>query len=95
MYPFQSLSQIDAHIPSSASHIVVGNFNEDLYCNSTPIKEPMTALEFTQIVNDLTTNYGSLLDHIYIKNLPYQLSTSIADIHFTDHDLTLLNISFN
>ena len=80
-------------IPMGFPHIILGDFNEDLLTKTTPLKDFMTNEHgFTQLINQPTTDYGSLLDHIYLNNITSKAVSHVQDIYFTDHDLTLLHI---
>ena len=67
--------------------IVVGDFNEDLLegqdgkviCNGS------FRLGFKQHVSKPTTDYGSLLDHVYSRRIN-DIVVDIADTYYSDHD---------
>ena len=52
----------------------------------------LTGQSFNQHVKDPTTDYGSLLDHIYTKNVA-QVVVDIQDCYFSDHDKTFCFVS--
>ena len=89
-----TLSSILRQTPSCATHVILGDFNEDLILRSnTPVKDFFTTHGFKQVVTGPTTNYGSLLDHIYMKDKETQTTTChTRDMYFTDQDLTILEI---
>ena len=72
---------------SSDKIIVVGDFNEDLIDgkDNKVVNKFFTEMGFSQEVVKATTDYGSLLDHIYCKNLPSVL-VDVQDTYYTDHD---------
>ena len=62
----EAITRMLSMVPHCSQHIVLGDFNEDLLSPSkTPINDFMLTAGFDQHVDGPTTNYGSLLDHIY------------------------------
>ena len=73
--------------------IIMGDFNEDLLeIRRNSIYDYLTGQSFNQHVKDPTTDYGSLLDHIYTKNVA-QVVVDIQDCYFSDHDKTFCFVS--
>ena len=48
---------------------VVGDMNEDIIVESTPIHKMFTGLGFTEHVNTPMHDSGTLIDHIYTSNM--------------------------
>ena len=68
--------------------IVMGDFNEDLLeIRRNTIYDYLTGQSFNQHVTEPTTDYRSLLDHIYTKNVD-QIVVNVQDCYFSDHDKT-------
>lgn len=89
-----ALSQIVLELPPSAPQVFLGDFNEDLLTKPSPIRDYLTNdLHFSQLVLTPTTKYGSLLDHVYVKNCSTETTCHVHDTFYSDHDLTVLNIS--
>ncbi len=86
--PFQNLSIV-----------VIGDFNEDIYSpqlidnirpplpkapTSHKVKDFMQSLGFIQTIKEPTHEAGSLLDHIYLRNINMDES-DVQDVYFSDH----------
>ena len=66
--------------------IVVGDFNEDLLKGEKkPIFEAFAKLGFKQHVTCKTTDYFSLIDHVYSRSID-EVSTDVQDTYYSDHD---------
>jgi len=65
---------------------LVGDFNVNYLSDArNDLLLFMTDRNYQQVVSEPTTDYGSLLDHIYI-NTPHSLhSCYVADVYFSDH----------
>jgi endonuclease/exonuclease/phosphatase family metal-dependent hydrolase len=90
-----ALAQILSSIPVATPHVVLGDFNEDVtgVVHSTPVNDFMTSTAlYTQLVTLPTTNYGSLLDHVYVKNIAPDITCHVSDTYYSDHDLTTIYI---
>ena len=74
--------------------LVLGDFNEDLMGNKTNICNFFQQYQFKQLSHQLTTNQGSLLDHIYF-NGSSTTKTEVYDTYYSDHDTTFLAIAKN
>ena len=67
--------------------LIVGDFNEDLLdgeqgkiiCNS------LSDLGFEQPISKPTTDYGSLLDHVYSRKID-NIEVDVQDTYYSDHD---------
>ena len=71
--------------------VILGDFNEDLTDNKTSICNFFQQHGFKQLIHQVTTNQGSLLDHIYF-NATSTTETEVCDTYYSDHDSTLLAI---
>ena len=76
-----SVSNIDEQI------IIVGDFNEDLLIpvGNKIIRNCFEDLGFKQHVKTATTDYGSLLDHVYSRSVD-DVTIDIQDTYYSDHD---------
>ena len=67
--------------------VILGDFNVDLLSDSlskTTLLNEMKEMGFVQIVKTATTDYNSVLDHIY-TNIPEQISLSgVLESYFSD-----------
>ena len=72
--------------------ILSGDFNTDLSKNTqTRLATCLELLGFHQCVKDPTTDYGSLLDHVYYNGNEMHV-VDITDTYYSDHDLVLCTI---
>ena len=77
--------------------IVLGDFNEDLLSQQSPIiKRLMSNFSFVQLVQSPTTPQGTLLDHVYYRNCNScsNAIVKIQDTYYTDHDTVYFSIPF-
>ena len=65
--------------------------NENLLAGTTPIKSFFEQSNFIQTVTKITTNYGTLLDHIYVRNCNV-VHCDVYDMYFSDHDLVVVGL---
>ncbi|XP_066265421.1 uncharacterized protein [Branchiostoma lanceolatum] len=74
--------------------MICGDFNVDLQVsdNIPPLLDTMITLGFRQLVSNPTTDYGSLLDHVYI-NRYLQATANVIDCYFSDHDIINVKVS--
>ena len=73
--------------------ILVGDFNEDLLVQSNPqIKDVMQEHHFKQQITKPTTDYGSLLDHIYHNMSNITETYSVIDAYYSDHDIIVVEM---
>ena len=78
MAPLDELQQLY----NDSDFLIVGDFNEDLLCKSSNIKDFFNSRDS-----------GSLLDHSYIKTRKYTVSSSVTDTYYTDHDFVSVYFS--
>ena len=72
--------------------IVLGDFNEDISKKESPLLHLMASFHYQQVVKMPTTDQGSLLDHIYIKDVKTEKLVSTMDTYFSDHDAVFLTL---
>ena len=90
----QALSHVLAKIPVSSRRVIVGDLNEDLRTNlNSTYRFLITEHCYKQVVKRQTTNYCSLLDHVYIKDFKMNAACGVADIYFSDHDMTVVSLN--
>ena len=72
---------------TSGKIVVTGDFNEDLSDgkDNKVVSKCLTEMGFTQEVKTATTDYGTLLDHIYCRNMSNVL-VDVQDTYYSDHD---------
>lgn len=73
-------------IQTNVLTVLLGDFNIDLVkCPHHNILQLMKQLGFHQHVKSPTTDYGSLLDHVYV-NRKERVVVDIVDTYYSDHD---------
>jgi len=82
-------------LPHSARPtIILGDFNENLLSSSpvSPLPGFMSALGFSQLMAEPTTDQGSLLDHIYY-NWYNAGPVDVMDTYYSDHSACFTSVS--
>lgn len=80
--------------------IILGDFNEDLVDKpNSPLLILMENNGFSQLVSYRTTDRGTVIDHIYIKNLSYMYTCTeivfdVSDTYYSDHDTIYCTFKF-
>lgn len=72
--------------------MILGDFNDDACCTTSPFVVGLQQVGFRQCVKQPTTNYSTLLDHIYVQNISI-LPVYIADCYYSYHDVLLSTIT--
>ena len=67
--------------------LIVGDFNENLLSENDNFyfRNVLVGTGFLQHVKVPTTDYGSLLDHVYTKNI-CDVTVDVQDAYYSDHD---------
>lgn len=92
----QVLSNLVTTLTDSTKTLIMGDFNVNLLQDSSD-KEKLLLLmkskNFTQIINGITTDFHSCLDHIYV-NFPYtDVETSgIQESCYSDHKVVWVTL---
>ncbi|KAI8491884.1 hypothetical protein Bbelb_302570 [Branchiostoma belcheri] len=81
-------------LPSKMITVVLGDFNFDLLkCPPPKILNVMEQFGFRQFVQSPTTDYGSLLDHVYVRGLDEDsLLVTVHDTYYSDHDMVCVSL---
>ena len=83
--PRTALSKLLQHISlSNTPCVILGDFNE--HQPNSPILSLMCKHGFTQLVESPTTPQGTLLDHVYYKNPPSNVTIQVKDTYYSNHD---------
>ena len=77
---------------SHAELLVVGDFNDDLMANRRKISSWFETNGFNQLIDQPTTDQGSLLDHVYFNGVS-PIQTEVCDTYYSDHDCTIIAIA--
>lgn len=73
--------------------IVAGDFNENLMkSKQQSFINYFSSMGFKQIVLKPTTNYGSLIDHVYVRDVDIHNVYKIRDCYFSYHDMIHFNV---
>jgi hypothetical protein len=72
--------------------LVIGDFNENIYLQKSPVLELMHDKGFKQIVEGPTTDTGSLLDHVYYRGNCSDVKVHVEDAYFSDHDIVFVSM---
>ena len=72
-----------------AEILVVSDFNDNLMGNTTKISNWFESNGFNQLIDQPTTDQGSLLDHVYFKGIS-TIQTEVSDTYYSDHDCTII-----
>nr|XP_039258260.1 uncharacterized protein LOC120334820 [Styela clava] len=93
------LSELMTFIPQGAPTFILGDFNDNIFHNrSSSIMEKMNELGFRQYIptNRASTDYGSLLDHMYFnRNCTHDsIVVDIVDTYYSDHDTVFITTNY-
>ena len=65
---------------------ILGDFNVDILKNPNDwLLQKISSCGFQQIVEDVTHDHGGLLDHVYIKGVPWEPQITIEFPFYSDH----------
>lgn len=71
--------------------VIMGDFNEDILTSCT-IRTLMELHGYSQLVQRATTEKGTLLDHVYVKDAQ-NVSVEIVVTYYSYHEAVLLSVS--
>ncbi|XP_076836836.1 uncharacterized protein LOC143482374 [Brachyhypopomus gauderio] len=85
------MSNLIRHMDSfSEGKIIMGDFNVNLFVTNS-VCEVMQRYGFTQVVKDATTENGTLIDHVYVKDLDIdKICVSVMPTYFSCHECVVL-----
>ncbi|XP_076870505.1 uncharacterized protein LOC143521483 isoform X1 [Brachyhypopomus gauderio] len=85
------LSSLIRHMDSfPEGKIIMGDFNVNLFVTNS-VCEVMQHYGFTQVVKDATTENGTLIDHVYVKDLDIdKICISVMPTYFSCHECVVL-----
>ena len=88
------LSRLLRHMAMcNSTCIVLGDFNEDLLHQlNSSILCFMSEHGFRQLVKSPTTPHGTIIDHVYYKDPPNNVTVQVKDTYYSDHDTVYCNI---
>ncbi|XP_078691416.1 uncharacterized protein LOC144921886 isoform X1 [Branchiostoma floridae x Branchiostoma belcheri] len=89
------LHRLIDQLPHDTMTVILGDFNFNILdCPQPKILAVMQQYGFTQEVQTPTTDYGTLLDHVYIRDQEqHGRHVTVMDTYFSDHDLVTVTIT--
>ncbi|XP_063435688.1 uncharacterized protein LOC134716608 [Mytilus trossulus] len=78
----------------SSSIIVLGDFNQDIIKGGRSIQDFMASFGFEQLVQEATTEGGTLIDHVYIKSCE-KVQVSVIPTYYSYHDAISVILEIN
>ena len=74
------------HDISDIMTIICGDFNHDLFLDKTVEDYVLKSYNIKQVIDEVTTDYGTLLDHMY-TNIPTEdiLCVGALETYYSDH----------
>ena len=73
--------------------IVMGDMNDCLLNKlNSKVNNVMSSSGFTQLVQSPTTDYGSLIDHVYYNGTLDGVIAEVSDTYYSDHDTVFVSI---
>lgn len=79
---------LDYLTPLSNNIVIMGDFNEDVL-KSSSLPTFMSHQGYTQLVQQPTTEKGTLIDHIYAKTNNYSMNAQVIPTYFSDHEAVI------
>ena len=79
---------IHNHILQGKPAIIMGDFNVNLLEDSSQrsaLLSEMNNIGYTQLIKEVTTDYGSMLDHIYTNTQNFVSHVGVLESYFSDH----------
>ena len=65
--------------------VILGDFNINIYRKTLPVALLNVLISFKQCIHSPTSDYGSLLDHIYVSRTMSPRATGIWETWYSDH----------
>ena len=91
-------NKLEFIISSSVPAIILGDFNVNLIDQQNCLLlNFMNSRGFSQVVSQPTTDNGTLIDHIDVRNTPISFNANIEihDTYYLDHDCIVMEISIS
>jgi len=87
------LSRVECDDPSVEQHtLIIGDFNLDWFDQSTRAYMSQTFPSYRQLVSDVSTDYGSILDHVYTTLPENMVQCFTTESYFTDHKPVIVSL---
>ena len=82
----KEMTLLISQLPGNSECVLIGDFNHDLSADENKhFAKEIEKMGFYQYVTESTTDYGSILDHVYY-NGKKNIRTDVLDTYFSDHD---------
>ena len=73
--------------------LVLGDFNDDILCDSgSQVQTLMASYGYSQLVQNATTDRGTLIDHVYFSKQYDDVLVQVRDVYYSDHDAVYCSI---
>ena len=71
----------------SLQYVIIGDFNVNLMdeVERRPVHNLFTQRNYKQLISQYTTDYRTIIDHIYTKIPDFYATSVILETYFTDH----------
>ena len=81
------------HDISDMMTIICGDFNYDLFLDKTVEDYVLKSYNIKQVIDEVTTDYGTLLDHMY-TNIPTEdiLCVGALETYYSDHKPNFMSV---
>ena len=75
--------------------MICGDFNIDIrdVSSDDPLLQVMETQGFHQLVLQPTTDYGSLIDHVYVNFAEPKVMAKVVDCYYSDHDIIVIEVT--
>ena len=83
----QVIEEVEKH---PGQKIIMGDFNEDIFTSSTVVKL-METHGYSQQVHNPTTEKGTLIDHVYAKDME-GISVEVVQTYYSFHHAILISL---
>ena len=88
----QEMKLLISQLPGDSECILIGDFNHDLSVDENKhFTKDIEKMGFYQYVTESTTDYGSILDHVYYNGRK-NIRTDVLDTYYSDHDCVTVAI---
>jgi len=75
--------------------VIMGDFNLDWLDHQTPARMSSVLPQYRQLVSEITTDYGSALDHVYTNIPAGHIQCFVGESYFSDHKPVTVSIQFD
>ena len=90
----QAIQSVHENFLKNNSAVIIGDFNVDILQNTLQTEQLLTCMEsigFKQLIDKETTDFGSLLDHVYTNIPSFVLASGVLESYYSDHKPIILS----